>query len=202
MTRAGPLTVIDSFALAVSAWDSRVGRGHREGGGAGSGRRTGDRTPPLRLKPAGSFPVVTAQVIGAEPPVEASVAPGYATLTCPVGRELVVTTSAASTEINIFGFAVSRGGSGRVGRRHRHRGGPRRGRRPAKNAAGAESQAGGERAGGDGPADGRSPTNRGQRHTGVGVADLASRQRSGGDGQGLARHADRQVGGRGPARSV
>jgi hypothetical protein len=50
-------------------------------------------------RPPGNRPPVTAQVTGAVPPADIKVAPGYGTLSCPSGNDVVVTTSAPEVKV-------------------------------------------------------------------------------------------------------
>ena len=60
--------------------------------------------------PAGSDPLVTAQVTGAVPPVDARVAPTYGLPTCPPGSDAVVMFSGTlATAIDMAAEAVSAG---------------------------------------------------------------------------------------------
>ena len=75
---------------------------------------------PLRLSPAGSFPLVTAQLTGAVPPVEARVAPGYTSPSPPPGSEPVVMLKRGA------GDGDAEGGRGGLGRRSARVGGGNR----------------------------------------------------------------------------
>ena len=106
---------------------------------------------------------MTAQLTGAVPPVEASVAPAYGLFTRPAGRAVVVTTRAGPlTVIDSFALAVCAVGVVEsvavtvnvVVAGH--------GRRPGDRPRTAEVQAGGEFPGGDRPGD-RAPSRRSRR---------------------------------------